>query len=120
MKPHIDRYGREWNFKPGHDPDQMLQIDLDLLDRFLRLDWKAKGVLKPDDDVMPWERYQKLDAYLLKLKTGWYAGVRYGDEPHQYFSPYFSKEVMDLMLLSRTPCDHREHDAWVELVGRWP
>ncbi len=119
MRPYIDKFGREWNLVHPYDTGRMLQVDPQLLGRFLRLAWKAKGVLKPDDDAMPWERYQKLDAYLLKSGSQWYAGVRYGDEPHQYFSPYFSPEVMDLMILSRTPCDHREHDAWVELVGRW-
>lgn len=99
MTQHIDKYGRTWNWTPGHDTNLMLQID----PRIMLAAYNFSHIMRTQDPEFngaygeAWP-VPNPDCYLLKHSAGWYAGIRLSDEGHDYLSPGFDDHLIAMMV----------------------
>lgn len=95
-----DKYGRTWNYMPGHNPDHMLQIPLNDMKTAYRFHLGFSGIDEKHAEKMLADVFDRkpVDCYLLKLGEEWHAGVRRSDEQGDYASPSFAPELIYLMI----------------------
>lgn len=112
---HIDTYGRQWRFTPGHDTACMLQISDSLAQRGFDADRLLRGF--PDITYAVLAAQGPLEPYLLKLGETWYMVMRYGDEGREYYSPGLNVNIIRAMLdLHRQECP-AELLVYTKLMG---
>lgn len=103
---HIDKFGREWKYTPGNNPNRMLK----LTHSTASIGWPK---------LLPHH-----EPYLLRMTKGWSMGIRYGNEGHEYLSPgleFQEGNLIERMLahhdLYIAFCDNtKERGALIELM----
>lgn len=101
---HVDKFGRAWHFKPGHDTDCMLYVPTDVMARFIHAD----RILRGGSLAPAFGGVERLECYVLKMESQTYTGARYGDEQHEYLSSLIHDSFVVRKLLEYA----RNYGAW--------
>ncbi len=65
---------------------------------------QGRHPVSPFDILAQWQSHKKLDAYLLPQSEGQFlCGLRYGKEPHEYYSPLIDRFIGQLLFDKYTP-----------------